>query len=80
VGHPQELRLNFEVNYLSGIILTKAPSIVETTDKAHQGGPPALAESQFGVVEIQSFANITAVSKVSEIAVAVKIRRIRDTI
>jgi hypothetical protein len=28
--HPQELRLNFGVNYWSGIILTEAPSIVET--------------------------------------------------
>jgi hypothetical protein len=32
VEHPQELRLNFEVTYPSGIILTQAPSIVETTD------------------------------------------------
>jgi hypothetical protein len=31
-GHPQEPRLNFGVNYWSGIILTEAPSIVETTD------------------------------------------------
>jgi hypothetical protein len=28
----KELRLNFEVNYWSGIILTEAPPIVETTD------------------------------------------------
>jgi hypothetical protein len=32
MGHPQEPRLNFGVNYWSGIILTEAPSIVETTD------------------------------------------------
>src|SRR5580704_6288612 len=31
MGHPQELRLNFEVIYPSGIILTEATSIVETT-------------------------------------------------
>ena len=42
MGHPQELRLNFEVIYPSGIILTEAPSIVETT-RAQQnkvGHPP----------------------------------------
>ena len=31
MGHPQEPRLNFGVNYWSGIILTEAPSILETT-------------------------------------------------
>jgi hypothetical protein len=43
MGHPQELRLNFEVTYLSGIILTKAPSIVETTDtkRTRVGHPPS---------------------------------------
>ncbi len=32
MGHPQELRLNFGVIYPSGMILTEAPAIVETTD------------------------------------------------
>ena len=43
MGHPQELRLNFEVTYPSGIILTEAPSIVEITDtSARVGHPPGL--------------------------------------
>lgn len=32
MGHLQELRLNFKVIYLSGIIRARPPSIVETTD------------------------------------------------
>ena len=43
MGHPQKLGLNFEVIYSSGIVLTKAPSIVETTDtwQTRVGHPPA---------------------------------------
>ena len=37
MGHPQDLRLNFEVNYWSGIVLTEAPSIVKTTDARREG-------------------------------------------
>ena len=37
MGHPQELRLNFEVIYPSGIILTKPPSIGETTIRDKDG-------------------------------------------
>src|SRR5579862_3649540 len=41
LGHPQELRLNFEVIYPSGIILTEPPSIGETRYATKKGGPPA---------------------------------------
>jgi hypothetical protein len=41
-GHLQKPSLNFEVTYPSGIILTEASSIVETTDKeAEKVGPSA---------------------------------------
>jgi hypothetical protein len=42
MGHPQGPRLNFGVNYWSGIILTEAPSIVETTEtkRRSMGHPP----------------------------------------
>ena len=41
-GAPARTRLNFEVTYPSGIILTEAPSIVETTDtkRTRVGHPP----------------------------------------
>ena len=37
MGHPQKPRLNLEVTYPSGIILTEAPSIVETTHMKREG-------------------------------------------
>ncbi len=37
MGHPQKPRLNLEVTYPSGIILTEAPSIVETTHMTREG-------------------------------------------
>ena len=42
MGHPQGPRLNFGVNYWSGIILTEAPSILETTNTKLRGAghPP----------------------------------------
>jgi hypothetical protein len=45
MGHPQELSLNFEVTYPSGIILIEAPTIVEITDtNASVGHPPISRE------------------------------------
>jgi len=42
MGRPQELRLNFEVTYLSGIILAEAVGCGDHRYKAHKGEPPAL--------------------------------------
>jgi hypothetical protein len=45
MGHPQKLRLNFEVTYPSGIILTEAPSAVKprTQIQGWATRPPAQA-------------------------------------
>jgi len=50
MGHPQELRLNFEVIYPSGIIiLTETPAIVEITDTSARVGHPAVSISKTNV-------------------------------
>ena len=51
MGHPQGLRLNFEVTCLSGVVLRRAPSIVETRQETEKVRPPADLKFRFCFAE-----------------------------